>query len=238
MKARHLLLSLSFVATLLLAACISDASVGPLLTESQSVELEGTAPARVEVDLGAGDLEVTGGTEKLLEADFTYNVARLKPDVKFADGALVVRQPETTGLPNLQNIADFRNEWKLRLHEGTPMVLKVNAGAGTSALDLAGLALTQVDIALGAGSSTLDLSGDWVRDLDVAVETGAANVTIRLPKGAGARVVVETGMSAVTAAGLTQDGNVYTNSAYGVSPVTLNVDIEAGVGWIDLAVEE
>lgn len=238
MKTRCLLLTLALLTTLLLAACISDARVGPMVTESQSVELGGAAPVAVELDLGAGDLEVTGGTEKLLEADFAYNVARLKPEVIYADGALVVRQPEASGLPNLQNIAGYHSEWKLRLHDTTPMTLKVKTGAGASDLHLAGLALTQVDVTLGAGSSKLDLRGDWAQDLDVALETGAADITVQLPKDVGARVVVEAGMGGVDATGLTQDGNVYTNAAYGVSPVTLNVDIEAGIGWIDLAVEE
>ena len=51
--------------------------------------------------MGAGDLEVTGGAEKLLEADFAYNVARLKPEVQYTNGTLVVRQPEHERLARL-----------------------------------------------------------------------------------------------------------------------------------------
>ena len=49
--------------------------VGEVRTESQSVELGDTRSVQVEINVGAGDLEVTGGGEKLLEADFTYNVS-------------------------------------------------------------------------------------------------------------------------------------------------------------------
>ena len=94
MKTNRLLITLVLFAALLLAGCGSKARVGALQTESQSVELGDAKSVRVEIDMGAGDLEVTGGAEKLLEADFTYNVAKLKPEVEYTDGTLVVRQPE------------------------------------------------------------------------------------------------------------------------------------------------
>ena len=225
------------MAALLLAGCGSKARVGALQTESQSVELGDARSVRVEINLGAGDLEVTGGAEKLLEADFTYNVARLKPEVKYTDGTLVVRQPDVNGLPSLRGITDYRNEWGLRLHDEVPMDLSVDVGAGTSNLQLAGLSLTGLDVSLGAGKYTIDLSGDWARDLDVTIDTGAANITVRLPRDVGVRVVVDAGPTMIDAPGLTQDGNVYTNAAYGVSEVTMQVNMEAGIGQINLEVE-
>lgn len=222
----------------LLAGCTSQARVGALQTESQAVELGDASPVRVEIVLGAGDLELTGGAEKLLEADFTYNVAEVKPEVTYTDDALVVRQPEVSGLPSLRNITDFRNEWELRLADEPPMDLRVAVGAGASDLKLAGLSLTRLDVTLGAGETTVDLSGDWPRDLDVTIDAGTGKVNVRLPKDVGARVVVEAGFGAIDASGLTQDGDVYTNAAYGVSKVTLHVHLKAGVGQINLQVAE
>jgi hypothetical protein len=107
---------LALIAILLGAtSCVPAARVGELRTESQSVELGDAGSVRVEIDLGAGDLEVTGGAQKLLEADFTYNVAELKPEVAYTAGTLVVRQPAVQGLPALQGITGYRNEWGLRL---------------------------------------------------------------------------------------------------------------------------
>jgi len=68
--------------------------VGELRTESKSVELGDAGSVSVKIKMGAGNLAVTGGAEKLLEADFAYNVAKLKPEVEFTDGALVVQHPE------------------------------------------------------------------------------------------------------------------------------------------------
>jgi hypothetical protein len=238
MTTNHRLITFVLLAALLLAACNSEVRVGALQTESQSVELGDAESIRVEINFGAGDLDLTGGADKLLEADFVYNVARLKPEVKYTSGTLVVRQPETNGLPDLRDITDFRNEWKLRLNDETPIDLKVIVGGGTSNLQLAGLALARLDVSLGAGQSTLDLNGDWARDLDVAIDAGAADLTVRLPSDVGVRVEVDRGPTAIDASGLTQDGNVYTNAAYGVSEVTLHIHVEAGIGVMNLEVEE
>jgi hypothetical protein len=114
------------------------------------------------------------------------------------------------------------------------MDLSVEMGAGTSNLQLAGLSLTGLDINLGANESTVDLSGDWAQDLGVSIEAGAASLTVRLPSDIGVRVVVDRGPTVIEASGLTKDGNVYTNAAYGVSDVTLQIDLQAGIGAINL----
>ena len=180
---------------------------------------------------------VTGSAKKLLEADFTYNVAKLKPEVEFTDGTLVVQHPDVRGYRTLQDIRDFRNEWDLRLNNDVPMNLSLEMGAGTSDLQLAGLSLTGLDVKLGAGKSTVDLSGGLTRDLDVTINTGAANITVQLPRDVGVRVEINAGLTAINAPGLTKDGNVYTNDAYGVSDVTLQIKMEAGVGQINVEEE-
>ena len=237
MKTNHLLLAFILIAALL-AGCSSGTRVGALRNESQSVELGDAKSVDVEINLGAGDLKLTGGAEKLLEAHFTYNVDKLKPEVKYTDGTLVLSQPENEGLPDLRGIADFRNEWGLRLKDEVPMNLSLDMGAGSSDLQLAGLSLTGLDITLGAGKSTIDLSSDWAHDVDIAINTGAADVSVRLPGDVGVRVEVDRGPTVINATNLKQDGNVYTNSAYGKSEVTLQIHMQTGIGQINLEVEE
>jgi hypothetical protein len=38
--------------------------------------------------------------------------------------------------------------------------------------------------------------------------------------------------------GLVQDGDVYTNTAYGESDVTLRIDLQTGIGFVNLYVVE
>ena len=234
MKTNKLLITLVFFAALLLTSCGSQARVGALRTESQSVELGDARSVRAEINFGAGDLELSGGADKLLEADFNYNVAALKPEVEYKDGTLSVRQPEVKGMSSLVGITDYRNEWDLRLNDQVPMDLSVDVGAGGGTLQLDGLSLTGLDVSFGAGIYTVDLSGDWARNLDVTIDAGAAFLTVRLPKEVGVRVNVGEGPHTIDATGLTKDGDVYTNAAYGVSDVTLHIDLQAGIGTITL----
>ncbi len=48
---------------------------------------------------------------------------------------------------------------------------------------------------------------------------------------------INSGPHTIEAIGLTKDGNIYTNAAYGVSDVTMQVNIQAGIGQINMDVE-
>jgi hypothetical protein len=158
--------------------------------------------------------------------------------VEYTDGTLVVRAPKVSGAPDWRSLTGFRNEWDLRLYDAVPMDLSVTIGAGTSDLQLAGLSLTGLDVNLGAGDYTLDLNGDWARDLDITIDVGAANLRVRLPRDVGVRVELEAGPHTVEALGLAQEGDTYTNAAFGVAEVTLRVNLEAGIGQIHLEVDQ
>jgi hypothetical protein len=234
--------------------------IGALQTESRTVERGGAESVRVEIAMGAGELDVAGGAGELLDADFTYNVAEFKPQVEYDDGLLVVRQPEFEGRASIWDVDDYRYEWDLRLNDDVPIEMSVDLGAGRADLELGSLSLTGLDIDagagevsvdlsgassltrlnvdIGAGKLTLDLTGDWQEDLDAKIEGGVGGATLRLPRGVGVRVEAEGGLGAINARGLTKDGSAYVNDAYGQSDVTLRIDVEAGVGAIDLELEE
>ncbi|HEX9091272.1 MAG TPA: toast rack family protein [Anaerolineales bacterium] len=234
MKVNRFLFIFVLVGAMLLASCNPALRIGALQTESKSVKLGDAKSVSVKINFGAGVLDVTGDGEDLLDADFTYNVAKLKPQVEYSDGTLTVTQPETSGMPAVQGVTDFRNEWGLRLSNDVPMELSVDVGAGTSNLKLSGLSLSGLDITLGATEGTIDLNGAWAHDLSVTIDAGASNISVLLPKDVGVRVVVDRGPTVIDTQGLTQDGDVYTNAAYGVSDVTLQIDLQAGFGIVNL----
>ena len=236
------------------------ARLGKLRTESETVELGDAKSVRVDISMGAGELDVTGGADELLEADFTYNVDEFKPEVKYSGSTLIVRQPEVrVGVRSLASLGDYRYEWDLRLNDDVPIDMEIDLGAGEADLVLGSLSLTRLDIARGAGELrvdlsgassltrldidggagrlTLDLTGDWQNDLKARIEGGVGEKTLRLPTDVGVRVEVETGVGSVDARGLRKEGNVYTNDAYGESDVTLDVDLEVGVGAVDLELD-
>ena len=205
--------------------------VGKMQHESQSVGLENADSARAELKMGAGELNLTGGADQLMEGDFSYNVSEWKPKVNYGvsdqKGALVVKQGGTEGV-HLD--ADGRNEWDIRLNDEVPTDLVVKMGAGESDLDLDSLTLTGVDLQMGAGKTTVDLTSDYARSFDTSIQGGVGEATVELPSDVGVKAKAEGGLGKINAEGLKRVGNAYVNDAYGESDVTLRVDVQGGVG--------
>jgi N-terminal domain of toast_rack, DUF2154 len=211
--------------------------VGKMQRESQSVSLENAQSARAELKMGAGELNITGGADQLMEGEFSYNVSEWKPkvsyDVSDQKGEIVVKQGGTEGV-HLD--ADGRNEWDIRLNDEVPTDLVVKMGAGESDLDLDSLALTGLDLQMGAGKTTVDLTGDYAQNFDASIQGGVGEATVMLPSEVGVKAKAEGGLGTINAKGLKKVGNSYVNDAYGESDVTLKVDVQGGVGEINLEV--
>jgi hypothetical protein len=207
--------------------------VGETHTISRSVPLGQAKSVAVELDMRAGELKVGGGAADLVDADFTYNVDAWKPDVNYdasGDQAhLTIKQPETHGRGGRT-----RNEWDIRLNNGISMDLQANMGAGKANLDLAGLNLTRFEVNLGAGETEVNLDGRWAQNLTGSVQGGVGKATLHLPRNVGVKVTAQGGLGAINANGFTKNGDVYTNDAYGKSPVSLDINVQGGVGEIDL----
>jgi hypothetical protein len=187
--------------------------------------------------MNAGVLTLAGGADHLLDADFRYNVPDWEPQVAYAlngdHGALDVTQPDEGRLPVG---AELVNDWNLRLSDGLPLDLAINLGAGEGDLDLTGLDVTKVQVEAGAAVVTVDLRGNWDHDVNAVIRGGAGELRVVLPSAMGVRVTAATALVNVTASGLTRDGDAYVNATYGTAPYSLHVEIEAGVGAVDLEV--
>jgi predicted membrane protein len=83
----------------------------------------------------------------------------------------------------------------------------------------------------------LDLRGKHERNLDVSIDGGVGSGKLYLPREVGVRVRVDGGIGSVDAHEFNKNGHVYTNEAYGKSPVTIDISIDAGIGSIDLRLD-
>jgi hypothetical protein len=242
-------------------SCTERIKTGPTIEEYRSVDLDDVESVLAEIQMGVGRLEIRGGSRDLLEAEFAYNVEEWKPEIEYGrtakQGRLTVRGPDEACRGFGRKV---KYEWDLRLNDSVPMELSVELGAGESRLDLGELNLKSLDIATGAGSVVVDLigsraledlnmetgagsvvvdlTGDWDHDLDAEVTGGIGKVTLRLPADVGVRVNASKGIGKTSARGLIKRGGSYVNEAYGESDVTLDIDVETGIGAIDLELED
>ncbi|MGH8909291.1 MAG: toast rack family protein [Egibacteraceae bacterium] len=210
---------------------------GDVRTEQRSVDLQGAESAVVDIEMGAGQLELSGGVEQgqLLDATFVYSEPEWRPEVDYqvegTQGRLEIRQGDA-GFNRSR--MDERNEWTLRLSQGIPMDLRLGMGAGLSQLDLRGLDLGTLDLSKGAGQMRIDLSGDRPHDVTAAIEAGAGQISLTLPEAIGVRVEVRSVVGVINAPGFTRNGDIYTNAAFGTSPVTMEVTVRIGAGILSL----
>jgi len=204
-------------------------------TDSEIVELGGAESARVEINMGAGVLQIDSGAEDLLEAEFTYSQESWRPEVNYAvsgsEGVLSIEQPSVTSVvpgPSL------RYEWDLRFNSEVPMEMGIEMGVGGGELELGDLNLRKLDLSVGVGGANISLDGDWQADLDANISGGVGGLKISLPRDVGVRVEAKSGLGGVDARDFHKEGDVYTNDAYGRTDVTVDIRVEVGVGGVEL----
>jgi hypothetical protein len=204
-------------------------------SESVSIDRGKAEMVRAEVRMAVGELRVSGGARKLLEADFRYNTPFLKPEVRYDAtgfrGHLNVENRSTREI----NLGDrMENSWNLRLNNETPLDLILRMGAGESQLEIGALDLRRVEVHMGVGETKLDLRGEPKRDFDVEVRGGVGEATIYLPKSAGVVAEARGGIGGIEVTGLRKDGDRWVNSLYGTGKPNVRVDVRGGVGAIRL----
>jgi uncharacterized protein DUF2154 len=211
--------------------------VGKLHKESKSVDVGNAKSVHTTLKIGAGKLNVSGGADKLMEGEFSYNVAAWKPKVNYDvtgnTGELSVQQG---GGGKGVSFGNARNEWDVRLSDEVPTDLDVQMGAGESELDMDSLSLDGLSLKMGAGKTTVDLTGDYGKSFDASIEGGVGEATVRLPSAVGVKVSAKGGLGKINSDGLKKEGQAYVNDAYSNSDVTLNINVQGGVGQINLQV--
>jgi hypothetical protein len=219
---------------LTLAGCVVDLEPsGPSRTESRSIDLDKSEMVKVELKMGAGELNVRGGSPKLMEGEFTFNRPTLKPDVHYDAtgfrGHLLVEQPS-----HAHQVGNSKYRWDLRLNDEKPIDLVVHFGAGEGRLDLGSLALRSLEVHMGVGELRVDLRGNPKNSYSVNIHGGVGEATIYLPEGVGVVADASGGIGGISARGLQKRGGQYVNDAYGHAKTTVRLDIHGGIGSINL----
>jgi predicted membrane protein len=136
-------------------------------------------------------------------------------------------------------LTNFRYQWEVHFNNEVPIDLRVELGAGNASIDASELDLTALEVAAGAGNVTVDLSGERRRDLAASIRGGVGNLTVLLPSQAGVQVDVSGGLGQVVATGLSRnEEGSFVNAAFDSAENTIILDIEGGVGEINLEVVE
>lgn len=206
--------------------------------EKNVVELDGVKKVDFSIDIGVGKLKVEGGSDKLIDGQFIYNIEEWKPIVDYSKnndtGRLQVKQPSS----HFNNTPPkSRYEWNLLLNSDVLFDIDGDMGVGKSELDLSRVNFNNLDLDLGVGDTKIDMSGNYNHDITADIDGGVGSITIYLPKNMKAILDVEAGLGNVSVDGFVKNGSSYTYDGNGASN-TINITIHAGVGSVKVKLKD
>jgi hypothetical protein len=225
------------IACALLCGCaLNRVQTGPTTHESKAVDLGKSEMARLELKMDVGELNLEGGSPKLLEAEFSYNVPAWKPLLETNSGSLrtdiKIEQPQGGS-----GIGDAENKWNLRLNNDTPLDIVTRLGVGETHMNLGTVHLRSLRVDMGVGSLKLDLRGMLKSDCDIEIQGGVGEATVLLPKTAAISAIAKGGVGDITTEGLEQREGRWVNSVRNPGAPTIHIQVEGGVGNIRLVAE-
>jgi hypothetical protein len=235
------------LALVVLAGCsrqLTDLTVetGPTVTDTQTVLSLGAQAVDAKIELGVGRLQIAGGATDLMTGMFTYNIPSWRPEVSYEldgdRGELKVAQPAGVRTAIIPSSPNVEYVWDLRFSNWMPLALDADLGVGAGELNLRGLNLTDLRVTTGVGTTTIDIGGAWNQSYSVRVQRGVGKTTLIIPSGVGVELRTRSGLGNILVYGLMQNGDVYTNSQYGISPVTIDIEILGGVGETEVRLDQ
>jgi hypothetical protein len=220
-----------------LLGCGEHVRVGELRHETSAIELDGAELTRIDLKMGAGELQVAGGAAKLLEGDFTYNVDRWKPIVEHHSTG--VRSDIEISQPSNAGVAAGNTEyrWDIRVNDTILVDLIAKLGAGEARMNLGSLKLRNVEMNIGAGEVDMDLRGKPARSYDVRINGGVGQASVYLPNDVGITATAAGGIGSIDVDGLENRNGRWIRSGQESNPVQVRVDVKGGVGEIRLVAE-
>jgi hypothetical protein len=226
----------SLLAALLCGCAWNRVQTGETTRENRAVELAKTELARLDLKMGVGEMTITGGSPKLLEAEFLYNVPAWTPSMQtnatsFRTDIKIEQPGSASGANNAEN------KWDLRVNNDTPLDIVARLGVGETHMDLGTVRLRSLRVDMGVGSLQLDLKGKLKNDCDVEIHGGVGEAVVLLPKTAGISAAATGGIGEITAEGLERREGRWFNPARDPAAPTIHIQIAGGVGNIRLVAE-
>jgi hypothetical protein len=155
---------------------LTSGNIGEIKTLQISETYDSSETVFFGIEMGAGELDIVGGSKNLVEGTVRYNVEEWKPEVNWDNNRLTIRQKIST-LP-IQPNKKIENSWNLQLGN-QPMQISITAGAYNGNLDLSGVSVTNLEIQDGAGNAEVTFNTvNPVQMEEFNYQTGASDVKI------------------------------------------------------------
>ena len=131
---------------------------------------------KISIEMGAGQLNISGGATSLIEGTIEYNVDEWVPTVDRSSDEITLSQTTDSniGIPD----GDILNRWDLKFGD-YPIDLELATGAYEGDLNLSGLSITNLYISDGASKATIRFDSlNPVQMDELIYKTGASDVEL------------------------------------------------------------
>ncbi len=163
------------------------AKCNDIVETTSNVEVAGAQTVKAVIDLTAGELNLSGGANALMEAEFISNLNNPEPEVNYVvsgtAGVLTVEQPITNNrrrIPFRKRCFNHVNEWDIGLNNNIPIDVDLKTDFGNLDVNLDGSSISNFILDISAGDAVLNLTNTQSLDkIDVKHDFGSfdANLT-------------------------------------------------------------
>ena len=214
-------------------------SMESMETAQVTIPLEGAGQARLHVRHGAGRLRIDSSASpgELVTGTFGGGLDhRVRRDGDILDVELRVPPhvlPWLT-MPWMWG-PHAALDWTFGLSREIPLSLYFETGAGDTRMDLTETRVTDLRLQTGASATDLTLPAN-AGTTQVKVRAGVASVVVRVPSGVAARIRASGGLAEihVDRDRFPRAGGVYQSADYDTAPNRVDIDVEAGVGSVNI----
>jgi hypothetical protein len=228
------LIAVLIVMLLATMACSVNINIPKIKTgPTQTVNIDeplikGNATTKVDIQMGAGTLNLAQGASSLLAGTIKYNVVDWQPKVDHpAENEVSLNQGNAKGFQGIPS-SQIINDWQLKLNASVPLDLAINAGAYDATMDLTGLHLHSVAITDGAAKTRVNFTAPNPEKMEsFTYQTGASQVELR--------GLANANFSSMT---FTSGAGDYTLDFTGKLLQDTTVDIQSGVSNMSIIVPD
>ncbi|MFA6694829.1 MAG: toast rack family protein, partial [Bacillota bacterium] len=148
--------------------------------------------AEITLETGAGNLQVEGGSNLLVEGDIANNTSEPKIVRSFEQNTDKVTISNTF-TKNIFWGKAFDNNWNIKLNKELPLDLILKSGAIDAEIDLKNTNLKNLKIE--GGASSLDITFPKPEERQKAeISAGASSITLKVPENIALNIEEEAGL--------------------------------------------
>lgn len=200
--------------------------------EKFSIPLQGAQEARLEINHGAGQIDLSAGANA---GDFLTGIAGVGMNQSSRLNGAKLEVEIDAGPSFMPFIGPEGGVWQFRLTPDLPMSLDIDAGASRLNLDLRDLQVKYLSFDGGASRITLTLPAR-VENMVVDMEAGAASIELNVPQGVGLRLRLKSvGTVKIDESRFVpREGRTYQSVDYDAAKYRAEVTIEGGATSISV----